>query len=136
MLIREGDNFLEMIAAPGNPQYDTGVSFEIKVQSFGFTGQGSMYVDDLSLKSFYEQLQKLENQRQGKVELSSMPLQVWLKICSIDSLGHMALFGRISRWEVVLRCEHILEFGFSFDPTLLPSIVKYFETVVSGRFNL
>jgi hypothetical protein len=142
MLIREDDNFFEMIATerittPKDTQFEIGVSFEIRVQSFGFAGQCWTSIDALSLRSFDEQLRKLENQRQGKAEVSSMsPREFWLKICSIDSLGHMALFGRLCRFEVGLRYEHLLEFGFSFDPSVLPSIVKNFEAIASGRFNL
>jgi hypothetical protein len=48
MLIREGDNFLEMIAAERIPDHlptpgDT--RFGIRVESFGFAGQGWMWVD-------------------------------------------------------------------------------------------
>jgi hypothetical protein len=138
MLIREGDNFLEMIATYRAPDYSTepgNTKFEIRVQSFGFTGQGRTWIDALTLKSFTEQLQKLENQRQGEAEVSSMsPDEFWLKIYSTDSLGHMALFGQLSQTKYesnLIMCKPLLEFGFSFDPSILPSIVKNFEAIVS-----
>ncbi|HEY9630621.1 MAG TPA: hypothetical protein V6C84_25270 [Coleofasciculaceae cyanobacterium] len=130
MLIREGNNFLEMIATERIPDHlptpgDT--RFEIRVRSSGFAGQGWMWVDLQSLRSFVDQLRELENQRQGEAELSSMsPSQFWLRIVSTDSLGHMALFGQLSR------SEHELKFGFSFDPSVLPSIVKDFQAIASG----
>lgn len=110
--------------------------FDIKVQSFGFAGQGWMWVELQSLKRFVEQLRDLESQRQGQVELSSMsPDQFWLRIFSTDSLGHMALVGRLSRWEHTLNWQHLLEFGFAFDPSTLPSIVKSFEAISDGVLN-
>ncbi|MGL5078828.1 MAG: hypothetical protein ACRDBG_23775, partial [Waterburya sp.] len=84
MLICEGDNFLEMIATERVPDHlptpgDT--HFEIRVRSSGFAGQGWMWVEFQSLKRFIEQLRELENQRQGKAEISSMsPGQFWLRI--------------------------------------------------------
>ncbi len=136
MLIREGDNFLEVIALEritGNLPTLGDTRFEIRVQSFGFAGQGWTWIDALSLRSFAEQLRKLENQRQGKAELESMsPREFWLNISSTDSLGHMALFGRLCQFEVGSKCEHLLDFGFSFDPSILPSIIKDFQTIVSG----
>ncbi|MEH2079597.1 MAG: hypothetical protein V7K89_06165 [Nostoc sp.] len=134
ILICEGDNFLEMIVTEGisdNLIEPRDWEFKIRVQSSGFTGQARRWIDGFSLRSFVEDLQKLENQRQGKAEVSSMSYdQFWLKICSIDSVGHMALFGRLSRFESKLGCKHLLEFGFSFDPSVLPSIVKNFEAIV------
>lgn len=134
MLICEGDNFLEMIATeriPDNLPTPGDTRFEIRVQSFGFAGQGWIWVDALSLRRFINQLRELENKRQGKAELSSMsPDQFWLRIFSTDSLGHMALIGRLSRLEYGLKCQHLLEFGF--DPSILPSIVKNFEAISSG----
>lgn len=128
MLIRAGDDFLEMIATYREPNLYT--QFEIKVQSFGFAGQGSATIDALNLRSFDEQLRELENKRQGKAELSSISSrEFWLKICSIDGLGHMGVFGRLHRFYFGVRHEHLLEFGFCFDPSLLPSIVKHFEAI-------
>ncbi|XGV95719.1 MAG: hypothetical protein ACAF41_23625 [Leptolyngbya sp. BL-A-14] len=133
MLIREGDDFLEMIATERTPDHlptpgDT--RFEIRVESFGFAGQGWMWVDRESLKSFVAQLRELENQRQGEAELSSMsPGQFWLRIFSTDSLGHVALVGQLSR------VEHELKFGFSFDPSALPSIVKDFQAIADGMLK-
>ncbi|HEY9631347.1 MAG TPA: hypothetical protein V6C84_28995 [Coleofasciculaceae cyanobacterium] len=130
MLIRERDNFLEMTATERVPDHlhtpgDT--RFEIRVESFGFAGQGWIWVDLQNLKSFIDHLRELENQRQGEAELSSMsPDQFWLRIFSTDSLGHMALVGQLSRFK------HELKFGFSFDPSVLPSIVKDFQAIASG----
>ncbi|MBE9009643.1 hypothetical protein IQ250_05440 [Pseudanabaenaceae cyanobacterium LEGE 13415] len=133
MLICEGDDFLEMTVTDRIPDHlpasgDT--RFEIKVQSFGFSGQSSVWIDRLALISFAAQLQELENRRQGEAELSSIsPSQFWLRIYSTDSLGQMALAGRLSRLKPDLNCEHLVEFGFRFDPSVLPSIVKGFEKI-------
>ncbi|MGG6293988.1 hypothetical protein ACQ4M4_06155 [Leptolyngbya sp. AN02str] len=139
MLLREGSNFLEMIATERIPEHlpapgDT--RFEIRVQSFGFLGQGWTWIDAVSLSSFVAQLHELEPQRQGSAEVSSMsPDQFWLKIFSTNRLGQMAVIGRLSQVSPLghdLRCNHLLEFGFPFDPVMLPSIVKNFERVSSG----
>ncbi|MBE9182755.1 hypothetical protein IQ268_29915 [Oculatella sp. LEGE 06141] len=137
MLICERDNFLEMIATERIPDHfptpgDT--RFEISVQSFGFAGQAWMWVDLQSLRSFVNQLQELEKQRQGEAELSSMsPGQFWLRIFSTDSLGHMALVGHLSGH--LSRFKHELKFGFSFDPSALPSIVKDFQAIADGTLK-
>jgi hypothetical protein len=136
MLIRAEDNFLEILVAeriPDNLPTAGDIQVKISVQSFGFSAQGLTWIDCLSLQNFVEQLRQLENKRHGSAELSSIsPHEFWMKICSTDSLGHVAIFGRLSQSEQGLRYNHLLEFGFSFDPSLLPSLVKNFEVIENG----
>lgn len=136
MLIRAGDNFLEMLVAervPDNLPTAGDIQIKISVQSFGFSAQGLTWIDRLNLQDFVAQLRQLENKRHGSAELSSIsPNELWLKICSTDNLGHMAIFGRLSQSEQGLRYNHLLEFGFSFDPSVLPSLVKNFEGIANG----
>jgi hypothetical protein len=137
MLIRAEDNFLEMLVAeriPDNLPTAGDIQVKISMQSFGFSAQGLTWIDRLNLQDFVAQLRQLENKRHGSAELSSIsPHEFWLKICSTDSLGHVAIFGRLSQakqqTEQGLTCNHLLEFGFSFDPSLLPSLVKNFEVI-------
>lgn len=143
MLICEGDNSVEIVAidrvsdhlpTPGDTQ------FEIKIQSFGFAGQGWAWVSAACLAAFVEQLRTLELERQGCAEIESIsPRQFWLRIWAIDRLGHTALTGRLTgrlqKYETQLTFAHSLEFGFQFSPDLLPRIVRDFEAIASGVRN-
>jgi hypothetical protein len=134
MLIRAGDDFLEMIPTYYDPDRERNLytDFEIRVQSFGFTGQTSATIEVAALISFNEELRKLEDRRQGKAELSSISSrEFWLKICSVDGVGHMGLFGRLYRYDFGVNHEHLLDFGFGLDPSVMPSIVKKFEALIT-----
>ena len=116
MLIREGDNFLEVIALEritGNLPTPGDTQFEIRVQSFGFAGQGWTWIDALSLRSFAEQLRKLENQRQGKAELESMsPREFWLNIAIAKAVRTRNV--RYAQWHLVNNRSGLVFCGFDF----------------------
>ena len=128
MLIEEGDNFLELIVIERIPHYlpaPGDVQFKINIQSYGFVGQGSTWVAAPNLERFITQMQALEARRQGGAELTSIsPGQFQLRIFSTDSLGHMALSGRLSSQEGQSGYQHHLAFGFDFEPSKLLNIVR------------
>jgi hypothetical protein len=127
VLIREGLNFIELVPidrVPDGLPTAGDVQLSVTVQSQGFTGSGSAWIEARKLRAFVSQLRELETSRRGTAEIESMsPGQFRLRLFSTDSLGHMALAGRISRGE------HALDFRFEFDPGLLPEIAQRFEVI-------
>ncbi|NJL22632.1 MAG: hypothetical protein HC895_20355 [Leptolyngbyaceae cyanobacterium SM1_3_5] len=50
-------------------------------------------------------------------------------IVAIDRLGHLALSGRLQRYGSGIEQVHSVEFGFQFNPDLLPKIARNFEAI-------
>ena len=140
MLIREGNNVVEILATDRVADHlptpgDTRLA--ITVSSNGFSGQGSAWVEAECLAEFLQQLRALEETRQGAAELESMsPDELRLRIWSVDRRGHLAVGGRVSRWargyDGSDSYRQLVEFGFEFDPTLLPDAVVSFQSILEG----
>jgi hypothetical protein len=130
VLIRKGPNFIELVPTdrvPDDLPTAGDIQVSVTVQSQGFTGSGSAWIEAPKLHTFVSQLRELETSRHGTAEVESMSSgQFRLRLFSTDSLGHMALAGRLSR------SEHALEFRFEFDPGLLPEVAQRFEAIAAG----
>ena len=130
VLIQEVSNFIELVPTdwvPNGLPTAGDIQISVTVQSQGFAGHGSAWIEAPKLRAFVSQLRQLETSRRGTAEVESMsPGQFRLRLFSTDSLGHMALVGRLSRGE------HALEFQFEFDPGLLPEVAQRFEAI-AGR---
>lgn len=130
MKIQNQENYLEIeIAAEDSkhlPSYgDAHIS--LTVFSNGFSGKNDLWVQNESLESFCRSLKELEIKRTGEAQIKSIsPYELYLKIMSTDSLGHMAVIGKTGY--VVTNSRggywHSVEFGFDFDPSILIKIVK------------
>jgi hypothetical protein len=127
VLIREGPNFIEIVPTdrvPDGLPTAGDIQVSVTVQSQGFTGSGSAWIEAPKLSAFVSQLRELETSRRGTAEVESMSSgQFRLRLYSTDFLGHMALVGRL------YRAEHALEFRFEFDPRLLPEVAQRFEAM-------
>lgn len=141
MVIREGDDSIEIVAVERVPDHmptpgDT--RLEVVVTSGGFSGRSSAWVDNDRLCAFVRQLSALLKDRgQGAADLESIsPGEFVLRIESVDSLGHIAVSGRLAKRMYAGECGpylHAVEFGFEFDPTALSEIVATFEAIKEGR---
>ena len=140
MVIREGHNFVEIIATdrvaenlprPGDTR------LAVKACSGGFSGESTAWVDAAALASFVEQLQALEQGRQGSAQIESMsPGEFVLSIWSVDRRGHLAVGGRVLRHihgHDAGPYPHVVEFSFEFDPSFLPSVVAAFQAIAQGH---
>jgi hypothetical protein len=140
MEIREGDNcvkiepvdyVLKSSSAAGD------VELSVEVSSDQFSGQGFAWVAVPTLASFLAQLSELESRRQGAASMEGMsPEDFRLRIWSVNHRGHLAIGGCVSKR--VYRGEgcpyrHTIEFGFEFDPTLLPKVLAGFQAIAEGR---
>jgi hypothetical protein len=140
MVIREGDNQIEIAATdrvsdaeptPGDTE------LTIRVRSGGFSGEGWAWVSAEALAGFVAQVRRLEVCRQGVADIESMsPCQLRLRIWSVDRLGHLAVGGSLSRRVHsggAASFTHLFEFGFEFDPSLLPGILAEFESFAAEQ---
>jgi hypothetical protein len=135
MEIREGENLLEVLhtetGPPGTPTAGD-LRLSTRVVSAGFAGSSPhVWVDAAGFARFVEQLRMLEARRQGTARLEVMfpPVEFWLELRAIDRAGHMAVFGRLRRWQYLSTGPgyyQAVEFGFEFCPSLLPEIVDGF----------
>jgi hypothetical protein len=140
MLIHERNNFVEIFATDRveDEQTPGDTRLVITFSSHGFRGQGSAWVEARCLAEFVQQLRVLEVKRQGAAELESMsPGALRVCIWSVDRRGHVAVSGRVSRsvpgYDGSDSYRHLVEFGFEFDPTLLPGVVAGFQAILEGR---
>lgn len=139
MVIREDANWIEIevvdcvsakLPTPGD------VEVSLAVSSGNFAGQGFAWIEAAALSSFVGQLRELETRRQGSAELERMSSgEFRLRIWSINRRGHMAIAGRIAKQ--IHKGEagpylHSVEFGFEFDPTLLPTLLAGFVAIGEG----
>lgn len=100
---------------------------KVKVSSNGFRGHNDLWVSSESLRTFCRALVVLEVSRQGLAELESIsPGELYIKIHSITSLGHVAVMGKIGYLvqDGEGRFWHVVEFGFAFDPSQLATAAK------------
>jgi hypothetical protein len=131
MVTREATNSVEIVATERVPDHlpSAGdVRLAISVQSQGFVGVGSGWVEAPRLREFIAQLRELEAQRKGSAEMESIsPVQFWLRMLATDRAGHVTLAGRLARGE------QNVEFSFGFCPSLLPGVVAAFDAIAEGR---
>ena len=139
MIIGEGNDFIEILATeriPGHLPRPGDARLAVSVSSGGFNGEGSCWVEAPRLAAFVGQLQELEASRQGAVEIESIsPGRFKLRIWSVDRRGHIAVAGRITHQAYSGKggpYPHALEFGFEFDPTLLPQMISGFQAIAEG----
>ena len=129
----EGDNsFLELVRGelgpPGTPG-DRDVLFNITANVSGYSAADEAWVAERDLDRFVEALRKLEAGRQGEaVLIGASPDDLRLEFHSTDSVGHMAVRGHVG-WNHPSGFLLQLRFGFNFEPDLLPSLFRYFETI-------
>ena len=129
----EGDNsFLDLDRAelgPHGTPGDRDVLFNITANVSNYSAADQAWVAERDLDRFVEALRKLEAGRQGEAILMGASTDdLRLEFHSTDSLGHMAVRGHVG-------CNHPngfllqLLFGFNFEPDLLPSLLRFFETI-------
>ena len=71
--------------------------FTAEVSTGTFSGRGSSWVEALALDDFLSALRSLDHTRKGEALIESMsPGELRLRVYSVDSLGHVALSGRIA----------------------------------------
>jgi len=111
VVIREGGDSLELVGTDRVPAHLPGAGdtrLAIRVQSRGFVGQGSAWVEAPVLRAFVGQLRQLDARRQGRAELVSMsPGEFGLRVYATDRAGHLAVAGRLTG------AGQALEFEFS-----------------------
>lgn len=130
----QGDHeqYLEITRAafgkPGTPGAED-LLLAIAVQVGSYSAADQRWVPAASWRAFLSQLRELERRPRGEAKLEgASPRDLLLAIRSTDSLGHMAVSGHIG-WDTPDGFSRRLEFGFRFDPELLPALVRDFEAL-------
>jgi hypothetical protein len=133
MMRIEGDgSLLELdrseLGPPGTPG-DRDVLLNISVRVSGYSAADQAWAVERDLDRFVEELRHLERKRQGQAVLTgASPDDLRLEFHSTDSAGHMAVRGYVG-WNHPSGFLLQLQFGFDFEPDLLPGLVRYFETI-------
>ncbi len=136
MELREADNFLEVLhleTCPPDTPRPGDLRLSVRVCSKGFSGSSALWVDARSFQQLLVDLRVLETTRQGSARLEALgsPDEFWMEFRAIDRAGHMAVFGRLCRWEYLSTgaegYDQSLEFGFEFCPSRLPAVLSAFE---------
>lgn len=94
----------------------------VTIRSRGYSGSVEVHVDEAKFRKFSEDLLELERKRQGAATVNSMsPRELKLTLRSSDMLGHMEAVGEIASTHYSRNGahEHVLRFGFEFDPSEL-----------------
>jgi hypothetical protein len=140
MEIREGDNCVTIEPVdrvPADLPSTGDVELSVEVSSQQFRGQGFAWIAAPALAAFLNQLRELERHRQGEATVDGLsPGEFRLRIRSVNRRGHVAVEGFVTKH--VHQGEgspyrHTVEFGFEFDPTLLPRVLAGFQEIANGH---
>jgi hypothetical protein len=140
MEIRERHNCVTiepLDRVPANLPSAGDVELSVEVASEQFGGHGFAWVSAPALAAFLVQLRELEARRQGEATVEGLsPWEFRLRIWSVDRRGHMAVGGMVTK--LIHKGDgspyrHAVEFGFDFDPTLLPRVLAGFQAIAEGR---
>jgi hypothetical protein len=140
MEIREGTNCVTIEPVDRVPAHlpSAGdVELSVEVASEQFSGHGFAWVAAPALAAFLAELRELEASPQGTATIEGLsPEEFRLCLWSDDCRGHLAVGGLVTTR--VYKGEggpyrHAVEFGFEFDPTLLPRVLAGFEAIAEGR---
>lgn len=139
MEIREGHNCVTIEPVdrvPANLPSAGDVELSVAVASEQFSGRGFAWVAAPAMAAFLTQLRDLEAKRQGEATIEGLsPGEFRLRLWSVDRRGHMAVSGLVTKR--VHKGEgspyrQAVEFGFEFDPTLLPKVLAGFQAIDEG----
>jgi hypothetical protein len=108
---------------------DGSVKLSVRAAGYGFSGRNpSVWISRLDLAVFVRDLQEVERTRRGEARLESMsPGELSLKISVIDGAGHTRADVTVSRRYFAQKfASPEVRFGFEFDPSNLPGLLKAF----------
>ncbi|HEY2295327.1 MAG TPA: hypothetical protein VGM86_31885 [Thermoanaerobaculia bacterium] len=117
---------------PRDRNPDGSVKLSVRAAGYGFSGRNpSVWISRSDLAAFLRDLRELDRTRRGEARLESMsPGVLSMKISVIDGVGHTRADLTVSRWCFARQSEHPeLSFGFEFDPSDLPGILKAFSSL-------
>jgi len=136
MRLHDGENFLEIIhteTSPANTPMAGDMRLIVRLFSGGFAGSSeSVWAGRDCFRRFLTDLQALEELRHGVARLEAIgsPDEFWMEFRSIDRSGHLAVFGRLSRWQFLstgAAYHQAVEFAFEFCPSELPIVLQQFK---------
>ena len=111
------------LGAPGTPA-EGDLLLDVSVSSSGYSAADQVWVLAEEWRRFTQELSELEESRQGRATLEGMsPRELMLIFHSTDALGHMAVAGSLGG-DKPNGFVHKLAFGFAFDPSRLPTVVR------------
>lgn len=109
--------------APGTPA-DEDLLLNVSVVVGGYSAVDQAWVTANDWRGFMHELRDLEKARQGQaVLMGASPQDLQLTFKATDRSGHMAVSGFVG-WNSPDGFHQKCEFGFSFDPGMLSSIVR------------
>jgi len=122
----EGDNaWVEVVRREVSDE-----AFNVQCSVAGFAGRnGEIWIDANERQRFVEGLRSVERDRRGEASLRAMsPEEFELVVRVVDLAGHVVIEGFVGKLQFsayLHRYDQLLvKFGFSFDPTLLPQVLR------------
>lgn len=108
---------------PGTPA-DRDLLLNVSVKVHGYSAADQAWIAAQDWRGFLAELRGLEKVRRGHATLrAASPRDLNLVIKAIDHAGHMAVSGFLGR-DTPDGFAQKLEFGFAFDPGMLPTVVR------------
>ncbi|GAB3901480.1 WapI family immunity protein [Spirosoma agri] len=104
------------------------LSIQLKTEEITAKFDRSIWVSEVDVQNFIQQLEALDKSRNGKAKLSGMsPNDFDLIIENLDTLGHLSVCLSLKRESsLILDYKDSLKVCFEIDPTSIPSIKKSF----------
>ncbi len=119
---------LSELGPAGTPE-EGDLRLDISVLVGRHAAGGHYWVSEDAWAQFLTQVRDLERSRQGQAELSGMsPQSCSLRFAVIDATGHTAVSGFLGSRTPDGALQR-LEFGFRFDPGLLPALVGELDAI-------
>jgi len=107
------------IGPQGTPA-ESDILLNVTVEVEGYSAVDQSWVMAEEWDKFLNELRILDQRRQGRaVIVGASPDDLRLEFYSTDSAGHMAVHGHVG-WHKPDKHFLKLQFGFSFEPDLLP----------------
>jgi hypothetical protein len=122
--------FIQLIVVDAELHYYPSykLAIELKTEEIAGKFDRSIWVSEVDVQDFIQQLEALDKSRNGQAKLSSMsPNEFNLIIKNLDSLGHLLVCLSLERESsVILDQKDVLKVCFEIDPTSIPSITQAF----------
>jgi hypothetical protein len=111
---------------------DGSIRLSVKAAGYGFGGRNrSVWISHAELKRFLRSLSEVDATRRGEATLESMsPDEFQLRLYISDRAGHTRADLVLARRAYADHAEDArVTFGFDFDPSFLPGLLRAFEQV-------
>ena len=128
--------FIQLIVVDSELHYYPSykLSVQLKTEEISAKFDRSIWVSEVDVQNFIQQLEALDKSRNGEAKLSSMsPDEFDLIIENLDTLGHLSVCLSLKKEATsILDYKDSLRICFEIDPTSIPFIQKSFVREITA----